>query len=287
MADARVLLGRPVANQIIDAVLERCSAFEFKYKRKPRLGVVTIDNPSSQSYLKTINSTSKKAGCEVIEIPLGSAPSPAGLAEIISPLNEDPNIDGILVQTPYPAGITFDQVGGMVNIVKDVDGITPYQGGLLFRGSKQALIPPTARAVMEILGFYRIGIQSQEVIIIGRSLIIGKPLGILMLGMNATVTWCHTRTLSLSTISKRAAVLVTAIGKSNFIDSDYVRPGATVIDVGINVDEQGTLIGDVNEHSIDSIAAAYTPVPGGVGPVTSACLFANLLDAAEARMKSG
>jgi methylenetetrahydrofolate dehydrogenase (NADP+)/methenyltetrahydrofolate cyclohydrolase len=287
MADARVLLGRPVANQITDSVLERCNAFEFKYKRKPRLGVVTIDNPASQSYLKTINSTGRKTGCEVIEIPLGSDASPADMTGIISPLNDDPNIDGILVQTPLPKGVTADQIGNAVNRMKDIDGITPYQAGLLFKGSKSALVPPTARAVMDILGFYRIGIQSQEVIIVGRSLIVGKPLGILMLGMNATVTCCHSRTLSLSTICKRAAVLVTAIGKPNFIDSDYVRPGAIVIDVGINVDEQGTLLGDVDMQSIDSIAAAYTPVPGGVGPVTSACLFANLLDAAEARMKSG
>ncbi|MCX6646188.1 MAG: bifunctional 5,10-methylenetetrahydrofolate dehydrogenase/5,10-methenyltetrahydrofolate cyclohydrolase [bacterium] len=287
MADARVLLGRPVANQITDSVLERCNAFEIKFKRKPRLGVVTIDSPASQSYLKTINSTCGKTGCEVIEIPLGSDPSPESLAGIISPLNDDPKIDGILVQTPLPKSVTTDQIGSIVDRMKDIDGITPYQAGLLFRGSKNALVPPTARAVMEILGFYRIGIQSQEVIIVGRSLVVGKPLGILMLGLNATVTWCHSRTLSLSTISKRAAVLVAAIGKPNFIDSDYVRPGATVIDVGINVDEHGTLLGDVDMQSIDSIAAAYTPVPGGVGPVTSACLFANLLDAAEARMKSG
>lgn len=286
MADARVLLGKPVAIGLIDRIIERSNAFEIRYRRKPRLGVVTADDPASRSYLKTIYSTGKKTGCEVIEFPIAPDADSARLNGIISPLNDDPNIDGILVQTPLPAGVTVDHVGRILDSGKDVDGITPYQAGLLFRGSKTALVPPTARAVMEILGFYKIGLQSQEVIIVGRSLVVGKPLGILMLGMNATVTWCHSRTLSMPTICKRAAVLVAAIGKPKFFDSDFVRPGATVIDVGINVDENGALVGDVDTASIDSIATAYTPVPGGVGPVTSACLFANMLDAAEARMKA-
>lgn len=286
MVDARVLLGKPVARELNEATIERSPAFESRHGRKPRLGVLTVDDPASRSYLKTIKSTGRKTRCEVITIPVEPDANFSTVRDIISPLNDDPNIDGILVQTPLPWGVSVEEVGRVINSSKDVDGISPYQAGLLFRGSKGALVPPTARAVMEILDFYRIALSGQEIIIVGRSLIVGKPLGILMLGRNATMTWCHSRTVLLPSICKRAAVLIGAIGKPKFLDSDHVRPGSTVVDVGINVDENGNLVGDVDVESIDSIAAAYSPVPGGVGPVTSACLFANLLDAAESRKKN-
>jgi methylenetetrahydrofolate dehydrogenase (NADP+)/methenyltetrahydrofolate cyclohydrolase len=168
---------------------------------------------------------------------------------------------------------------------KDVDGITPTQAGLLFHGVKGALAPSTARACLEILDFYKYGLLGAEVAVVGRSAVVGRPVALLALARNATITWCHTKTVSLSTICKRAEILVVAAGKPGLINASHVRPGGTVIDVGINVDEKGKLVGDVDVPSISNMASAYTPVPGGVGPVTSACLFASLLDAAEARAR--
>lgn len=284
MADARVLMGKPVARALNDATLERSQEFEQIHTRKPCLAVITVDDPASRSYLKTIKSTARKTGCEVQEISLEPSADVPGMRQIINPLNDDPGIDGILVQTPLPKKINLHDIGLTINNIIDVEGISPYQAGLLFKGVKKALVPPTARAVMEILDFYDIGLSGQEVVIVGRSLVVGKPLGLLMLGRNATFTWCHSRTRSLPTVCKRADVLVGALGKARFLDSNYLRPGVTVVDVGINVDENGKLVGDVDVQSIQSIAAAYTPVPGGVGPVTSACLYANLLDAANAAL---
>jgi methylenetetrahydrofolate dehydrogenase (NADP+)/methenyltetrahydrofolate cyclohydrolase len=284
MVDARVLMGKPVARALNDATFERSHEYEQINKRKPCLAVITVDDPASRSYLKTIKSTARKTGCEVQEISLKPTADMPGMLQIINPLNDDPGIDGILVQMPLPKGINLHDAGLAINNNKDVDGISPYQAGLLFKGAKNALVPPTARAVMEILDFYQIGLSGQEVIIVGRSLVVGKPLGMLMVGRNATLTWCHSRTRSLPMVCKRADVLVGALGKARFLDSNYLRPGATVVDVGINVDEDGKLAGDVDVQNIQSIVAAYTPVPGGVGPVTSACLYANLLDAANAAL---
>ena len=237
-------------------------------------------DPASESYLKTIRLNAKKVTSEIREIPIRPDMGLTDLSAQIRSLNDDDTVDGILVQTPLPEGVKAEQVGRVLDRMKDVDGITPYQSGLLFRGAKHAMIPSTARAVIEILDYYRFGLEGLEVIVVGRSLVIGKPVGILALGRNATVTWCHSKTRGLPGLCKRAEILIAAIGRANMIDSKYVRPSATVIDVGINIDDKGELVGDVNANDIKSIATAYTPVPGGVGPVTTACLFDNLVNAA-------
>jgi methylenetetrahydrofolate dehydrogenase (NADP+)/methenyltetrahydrofolate cyclohydrolase len=283
MADARVLLGRPVARAINDATSERAAEFALKNNRPPLLAVLVSPDPASESYLKTIRLNAKKVSAEIREIPIRPDMGLTELSGQVTNLNEDDSVDGILVQTPLPDGVKAEQVGRVLNSAKDVDGVTPYQSGLLFRGAQSAMVPSTARAVIEILDYYRYGLEGLEVIVVGRSLVIGKPVGILALGRNATVTWCHSKTKGLPGICKRAEILIAAIGRANMIDSKYVRPSATVIDVGINVDEGGNLVGDVKADDIKSIATAYTPVPGGVGPVTTACLFDNLLKAAALR----
>jgi len=280
MADARVLLGRPVARVINDSTSERAAEFQSKYNRSPLLAVLVSPDPASESYLKTIRLNAKKVTSEIREIPIRPDMGLTDLSAQIRSLNDDDTVDGILVQTPLPEGVKAEQVGRVLDRMKDVDGITPYQSGLLFRGAKHAMIPSTARAVIEILDYYRFGLEGLEVIVVGRSLVIGKPVGILALGRNATVTWCHSKTRGLPGLCKRAEILIAAIGRANMIDSKYVRPSATVIDVGINIDDKGELVGDVNANDIKSIATAYTPVPGGVGPVTTACLFDNLVNAA-------
>ena len=281
MPDARALLGRPVARSMNEATLELSRVFTSKYDRPPKLAVLASADPASRSYLRTIRRSSEKVGAELVELAVEPGASINDIQKEIYRLNEDPKINGILVQAPLPEGIALKDVGAAVDRLKDVDGITPYQSGLLFRGEKSALVPPTARAVMEILDYFRYGLSGLEVVILGRSLVVGKPLGILALGRHATVTWCHSRTQGLAALCKRAEILISAIGKAHSVGEKFVRPSATVIDVGINVDDDGNLVGDVDIESIKSIASAYTPVPGGVGPVTTACLFDNLLRAAE------
>ncbi len=284
MADARRLLGKPVARNINETTLEKSQAFIAKHNRPLRLAVLVSADPSGQSYLKTIRSTARKVEADVQVIPVDTGWDISRIRQSIERLNEDPDVDGILVQEPLPDGIALERIGRMIDPLKDVDGITPHQSGLLFRDSKKALAPPTARAVIEILDFYRYGLEGLEVVVLGRSLVVGKPVGILTLRRHATMTWCHSRTQALPTICKRAEILIVAIGRMKMIDSRYVRPGATVIDVGINVDDNGKLAGDVDTKSIQSIASAFTPVPGGIGPITTACLFDNLQKAVAIRI---
>jgi methylenetetrahydrofolate dehydrogenase (NADP+) / methenyltetrahydrofolate cyclohydrolase len=281
MAESRELIGKPVARNMNDSTRERNLTFLKKLQRKPLLAVLISPDPSAKSYMKTILSTASEVQAEVREVPVDKSAPSSAITAIVKSLNRDPAVDGILVQEPLPEGVKLEMIGRVIDSVKDADGITPMQSGLLFRGAKSAIIPPTAKAVMEILDYYRYGLEGLEVVVLGRSLVVGKPVGILALNRSATVTWCHTKTKSLPAICKRADVLIIAIGKAKMIDSRYVRPGATVIDVGVNVDENGKLCGDVDSNSIRSIAAAYTPVPGGIGPVTTACLFANLSQIAE------
>jgi methylenetetrahydrofolate dehydrogenase (NADP+)/methenyltetrahydrofolate cyclohydrolase len=283
MAEARALLGRPVALALADRIRERAERFASKAGRPPKLAVLAVDDPAGQSYLKSLRIASEKAGVLVEEHGIAqSATTESVVAELIK-LNEDRAVDGILIQTPLPKGVGQAAVARVLDPRKDVDGITPTQAGLLFQGFEAALAPCTARAVMEVLSFYNYGLMGLEVVVIGRSLVVGRPVAVLALAQHATVTWCHTRTLSLPAICKRAELLIVAVGSPRLVNSNYVRPGATVIDVGINFDDQGRMAGDVDSESIMTVAAAYTPVPGGVGPVTSACLFANLLDSASAK----
>lgn len=286
MADARLLPGRPVADHINQTTADRISALVPKLGRKIRLAVLAVDGPAGQSYLKSIRTTAAKLEIELLEVSIKEGASTDSVTGGIKGLNRDESIDGILVQTPLPEKVNLRAVSGILEPAKDVDGITPVQAGYLYQNDPRAIVPSTARAAMEILDFYSYGLEGLEVIVLGRSLVIGKPFGLLALAKNATVTYCHSRTVGLKAICKRADILIAAVGKPKMVDQAYVRPGATVIDVGINVDDEGKLCGDVDSEDIRTIAAAYTPVPGGVGPVTTSCLFANLVDATRRRTSS-
>lgn len=283
MPEARELLGSPVKRAIDAVTVERIEKFIAENMRPPALVVLSVDDPAGQSYLRSLRNSAKKLGVEFGEHELKMGAGEKSVLSGIESISKDDKVDGVLIQTPLPKGLNLGSIGRVLDPGKDVDGATAYQAGLLFQGAKNALAPSTARAVMEILDFYNYGLRGVEVVIVGRSTIIGKPVGLLALAQHATITWCHTRTITMQTICKRAEVLIVAAGRPKMIDSSYVRPGATVIDVGINV-EDGKLVGDVDAASIIGFAAAYTPVPGGIGPVTVSCLYANLLDAAEARM---
>lgn len=278
MPDARTLLGKNVAQDLIETSRTRVEALSAKLGRQLKLIVLTVDDPAGKSYIKSIQSTAKKTGIHIQEHPIYAGTSTASVVEGIYALNRDNSVDGILVQTPLPEGIDRNAVSVAIAPSKDVDGISPTQAGYLFQGNPNTIYPSTARAAIEILDHYNFSLEGAEVVIIGRSLVIGKPVGLMALARHATVTWCHSKTQNIKAVCKRAEILIVSAGRPKMVDATYIRPGATIIDVGINVDEHGNICGDIDPDSLSNLAVAYTPVPGGVGPVTSACLFSNLVD---------
>ena len=207
--------------------------------------------------------------------------SQAELLELVAELNAADAIDGILVQLPLPEAIDPDAVVAALDPAKDVDGLTPTNAGLLARG-QPALVPCTPRGVMELLASAEVEPSGAEAVIVGRSTLVGRPLHSLLLGADATVTVCHSRTADLGEVCRRAEILVAAAGSPRLIGAEMVRPGACVIDVGTNRTDEG-LVGDVDFEAVREVAGAITPVPGGVGPMTIAMLLANTVQAARAR----
>jgi methylenetetrahydrofolate dehydrogenase (NADP+) / methenyltetrahydrofolate cyclohydrolase len=190
-------------------------------------------------------------------------------------------VDGILVQLPLPPGIDQDAVVRTIDARKDVDGLTPISAGLLAQG-RPGLVPCTPRGVMELLGHAGVDVEGSEAVVVGRSILVGRPLASLLLNASATVTVCHSRTRDLAEVCRRADILVAAVGAPRMVEGEWVKPGAAVIDVGINRTDEG-LVGDVDFDAAKEVAGAITPVPGGVGPMTIAMLLSNTLRAAAAR----
>ena len=206
------------------------------------------------------------------------------LVELVDELNADPAVDGILVQLPLPEQIDQDAIIAAIDPAKDVDGLTATSAGLLAQG-RPGLVPCTPAGAIELLRDAGTAIEGAEAVIVGRSILVGRPLSALLLGENATVTVAHSRTADLAAVCSRADILVAAVGSPRLITAEMVKPGATVIDVGTNRTDDG-LVGDVDFEAVGAVAGAITPVPGGVGPMTIAMLLANTLDAAEARSRS-
>ena len=200
-------------------------------------------------------------------------------------LSADDGVDGILVQLPLPEHLDADEVVNAIDPAKDVDGLTPASAGLLARG-EPGLVPCTPRGVMELLESAGVDPAGKEAVIVGRSNLVGRPMIGLLLGANATVTICHSRTADLPGTCSRADILIAAVGVPKLVGAEFVKPGATVIDVGINRTDDG-LVGDVDFDAVAEVAGAITPVPGGVGPMTIAMLLANTVQAARARASSG
>src|SRR4029453_18599061 len=198
--------------------------------------------------------------------------------DLLADLNQSPQVDGILLQLPLPDHLDAAQMTGEIDPLKDVDGLTPTNAGLLAQGNP-ALVPATPAGVIELLRACETPLEGAEAVIVGRSQLVGRPLAFLLLGENATVTLCHSRTRDLAETCRRADVLVAAVGNARLIRAEMVKPGATVIDVGINRTDEG-IVGDVDFESVSEVARAITPVPGGVGPMTIAMLLRNTLKAA-------
>lgn len=248
-----------------------------------RVGLATVlvgDDPASEIYIRLKHKAAQEVGIEPIDHRLSSTTAEDELVELVEELNENDEVDGILVQTPLPEQIDEARVMRAIDPMKDVDGLHPFSAGQLYLG-RQTLVPATPLGVMHLLDEYRIPIAGQRAVVVGRSTLVGKPVALLLLQANATVTICHSRTEDLARHTLDADILVAAVGLPGVITADMVKQGATVVDVGITRTDAGVR-GDV-EADVAEVAAFLTPVPGGVGPMTIAALLGNAVRAARYR----
>jgi methylenetetrahydrofolate dehydrogenase (NADP+) / methenyltetrahydrofolate cyclohydrolase len=243
--------------------------------------VLVGDDPASHTYVGSKHKASAEAGIDSRDHRFPSDTPESDILELIADLNADDAVDGILVQLPLPEHMDESRVLRSVEAAKDVDGFHPLNAGLLFLG-EPFLVPATPSGVMVMLVEHGVELKGKEAVVIGRSEIVGKPMAMLLLAEHATVTICHSRTADLAEHTRRADVLVAAVGRRGLVTPDMVKPGATVIDVGVNRTEEGKLVGDV-DPAVFEVAGLMTPVPGGVGPMTIAMLLRNTLTAAQHR----
>ena len=278
---AEIISGKLVSSEVRKNIYNEVSEFKSRTSITPGLAVILVGNdPASAVYVRNKHKACLEVGMNSYEITMPENTSEDELLHKIDELNTDKNVHGILVQLPLPKHISEENVINRIDPSKDVDAFHPQNVGKIMIGNYD-FIPCTPAGVMELLHFYNVDINGKECVIIGRSNIVGKPMSLLLLAENGTVTICHSRTRNLSSVTKRADILVVAIGKANFVTADMVKPGAVVIDVGINRKEDGKLCGDVDFDSVEKIASKITPVPGGVGPMTITMLLKNTLTAAK------
>ena len=271
----KLLKGIEVSNKIKEDIQKR-----LKTDKIPTLAIVRVgERPDDISYEKGATKKLTDFGLEVKSFCYPENITDEEFKQSFKKINDDKSIAGILLLRPLPKHIDEAAIEKMIDPKKDLDGISPINIAKIMMGDKSGFAPCTAQAVVELLKFYNIPIKGKNVVIIGRSLVIGKPLSMLMLSEDATVTICHSKTENLKEVTKQADILVAAIGKARLIDSSYVKKDAIVIDVGINVDSDGRLCGDVDTSDLENVAGMATPVPGGIGSVTTAVLAKHLVDA--------
>jgi methylenetetrahydrofolate dehydrogenase (NADP+) / methenyltetrahydrofolate cyclohydrolase len=270
--------GRAIAKAILDSVNADVVKLRAAGTTPTLAIVVPTDDEATAWYVRSIARTAAKADIEVRQIDLHDATEEALTAQLDA-LSADPAVHGIICQTPLPKGITLDQVGQHIAVGRDVDGANPESLGRLASGLP-AFAPATAQAVVEILQREQVPLVGAHVVVVGRSNVVGKPAALLLLAEHATVTICHSRTRDLAARTREGDVVVAAVGRARMLGADHVKPGATVIDVGTNPTEDGGLVGDVDTAAVEPVAGAITPVPGGVGPVTTALLLRNTVAAA-------
>ncbi|MBI4994081.1 bifunctional 5,10-methylene-tetrahydrofolate dehydrogenase/5,10-methylene-tetrahydrofolate cyclohydrolase [Candidatus Peregrinibacteria bacterium] len=278
---ASLLDGRLVSNFLLQGVSHKVSVLK-KEKITPKLVIILVgDSPASLSYISQKSRAAEKTGiiCEVKKLP--SSTTTKNLIVLIEKLNKDKKTHGILVQLPLPKQIETPLIIRAIDPKKDVDGFNAYNLGKMFlsRGFER-LAPCTPLGIIKLLEHYKISLSGKNVTIVGRSNIVGKPLAVMLINRDATVTVCHSKTKNLSEYTKKADILVAAVGRPKFITAKMVKSGAVVIDVGVNKVD-GKLIGDSDFKTVSKKASALTPVPGGIGPMTVACLMENVLKAAE------
>ncbi len=279
---ARVIDGKAISAQVRERVRDEVTAFARECGRTPALATVIVgEDPASEIYIRNKRRACEEAGMRSLHHGLSAQTTQSELLELVAALGEDAGVDGILVQLPVPDQIDADAVVAAIDPGKDVDGLTPTNAGLLASGAA-GLVPCTPAGVLELLDREEVELRGAAAVVVGRSKLVGRPLASLLLARDATVTVCHSRTRDLEAVCRGADVLVAAVGVARMIGADAVKPGAVVIDVGMNRTEDG-LVGDVDFEPVAEVAAAITPVPGGVGPMTIAMLMVNTLAAARAR----
>lgn len=277
---AVILDGKEVARKIRQNLKEEVSKLKEE-GISPKLAVIMVgDDSASKIYVKNKSIVCNEIGIEYEEYLLNEETTMDELLNLIDKLNNDKTINGILLQSPIPKNLDINEAFKAIDPIKDVDGFNPMNVGKLCLG-QDAFISCTPYGVIKILEDYNIEIEGKNAVIIGRSNIVGKPMAMLMLKENATVTIAHSRTKDLKEVTKRADIIVAAIGKAKFVTADYVKEDAVVIDVGMDRDENGKLCGDVDFESVSKVASAITPVPGGVGPMTVTMLLVNCLRSVE------
>ena len=275
-----IISGKELAAKLKAQMAEQVATFPEKYGRVPHLVVILVgDDPGSQTYVRN-----KERACVAVGIRNTTVRMPADtpeqeLLDKIAELNSDDSVDGILVQLPLPKQISEPKVIEAIAQSKDVDGFHPLNTAALWqkRPNESCVVPCTPAGIIRLLDAAEYGIAGKNAVVIGRSQIVGLPIAKLLLDRNATVTICHSRTSDLASYTRNADILVVAIGRAKFVTGDMVKEGAAVIDVGMDLDENGKLCGDVDFDSVAPKASVITPVPGGVGPMTICCLMENTI----------
>ncbi|MBI5862354.1 MAG: bifunctional methylenetetrahydrofolate dehydrogenase/methenyltetrahydrofolate cyclohydrolase FolD [Rhodocyclales bacterium] len=278
--NARIIDGNALATTVRSELAERTAALKARGVT-PGLAVILVgDDAASAVYVRNKAAACEKIGMHSLKFVYAADTAPAVVFAKIAELNADPAVHGILVQLPLPKHFDSDAILDAIAVEKDVDGFHAENVGALVQG-KPRFIPCTPYGVMKMLESIGTKIRGAEAVIVGRSNIVGKPMALLLLNQGATVTVCHSQTRDLAFHTRRADILVAAVGRPKMITGEMVKPGATIIDVGINRLPDGKLCGDVDFESVQKVGAAITPVPGGVGPMTITMLLANTLEAAE------
>lgn len=276
---AKLLDGKVQAAQLGAELAQEAQSLRGKYGFLPGLAVVLVgEDPAAKAYSRRITATFNNAGvpCETITLPAGTGEGE--LRDALIRLNGDSNIAGVIVQMPLPPPLTARAVTEVLAPAKDVDGLCPVNAGLLFMG-QESFVPSTPLGGLELLKRYGITLRGRRAVVVGRSLIVGRPMAMLLLHEHVTVTICHTRTVDLPAVVREGDLLIAAIGRAKFIQGDWVRPGAVVVDFGTNYTPEG-LVGDVDFQAASQVAEWITPVPGGTGPMTNVMLLRNTLQAA-------
>ena len=285
---ARLIDGRAAAQQVRSLVGQEVERFRAATGRAPGLATVLVgEDPASAVYVRSKGKATREAGMESVSHNLSADISEAELLALVDRLNRDPAMDGILVQLPLPGHIDSAKVIAAIDPAKDVDGFHPINAGKLATGAADALVPCTPFGCLYLLKQELGSLTGLDAVVIGRSNIVGKPMAMLLLGESCTVTIAHSRTKNLPDVARRADIVVAAVGRPEMVKGDWLKPGATVIDVGINRIDAGEgktrLVGDVALDEALAVAGAITPVPGGVGPMTITMLLRNTLVAAHRR----
>ena len=274
--------GRPVADRILAEVAEGVRARAAAGLPRPHLAAVLVgDNPASETYVRLKRRDAERVGIASSDHRLPATATTDQLVSLVDSLNRDEDVSGILVQQPLPPQVSVAAAVEAVDPLKDVDGLHPVSAGRLLLG-QPGLVACTPAGIIRMLHDYGVELEGKRAVVVGRSNIVGKPVAVLLLGRNATVTICHSHTVGLPDVCREADVLVVAIGRLWFVKPDWVKPGAAVVDVGTNQKPDGRLGGDV-DPAVAEVAGWMTPVPGGVGPLTRAMLMANTWQAEQAR----